>query len=499
MAIKPPAEDELRELARAHQIDLSAAEARTLGNAIAAQLAGFERIMASAPPRQASAARYLKRNPGERADRAADPFNAIVRRCSVAGAASGKLAGKRIGVKDSVCVAGIPASGGSHVLQGYTPDCDATIVTRMLDAGAEIVATLNMDDFALSGDGRTSAYGPTLNPHNPGYCSGGSSAGSGAALYYDWVDITIGTDQGGSIRIPASWCGVVGIKPTYGLVPYTGVMSIDPSLDHVGPMARTVREVALALEVIAGRDPLDYRQLRDVIVPSYSATLDRGVKGKRLGLLREGFTQPGAESDVNAAVRAAAARLEKLGATVTELSVPAHLEAGDLLYAIIPQGMMHLMRTGLVSAHHGGFYDASLAAYFGAHYAERANREASTVKFMAVLGEFAARRFHGHLYARAQNARAQLGAAYDAALAGCDALVMPTTPMKAYRQEAQAPYSMVTNTAPFDLTGHPGLSVPCAMSSGLPVGMMLIGRRFEDATLLEIAYALEQSGDWRTA
>ncbi len=319
MAIKPPADDELRELARAHQIDLTPAEVRSLGGAIAAQMRGFERIMAIAPTPQASVARYPKREAGARADRAGDPLNAVVRRCNVAGAASGKLAGKRIGLKDSVCVAGIPASGGSHVLQGYIPDCDATIVTRMLDAGAEIVATLNMDDFALSGDGRTSAYGPTLNPHNPEFCSGGSSSGSAAALYYDWVDITIGTDQGGSIRIPASWCGVAGIKPTYGLVPYTGVMSIDPSLDHVGPMARTVRDVALMLEVIAGRDPLDHRQLREVAVPAYTATLDRGVKGKRLGLLREGFVQPGAEADVNGAVRAAAAQLEKLGAKIEEV------------------------------------------------------------------------------------------------------------------------------------------------------------------------------------
>ena len=497
MAIKPPTDDELRELARANQIELSPAEVRSLSGAIAAQLPGFERIMALAPEPQPSVARYPKRDPGVRADRAGDPLNAVVRRCHVRGAASGKLAGKRIGLKDSVCVAGIPASGGSHVLQGYVADSDATIVTRMLDAGAEIVATLNMDDFALSGDGRTSAYGPTLNPHNPAYCSGGSSSGSGAALYYDWIDITIGTDQGGSIRIPSSWCGVVGIMPTYGLVPYTGVMSIDPSVDHVGPMARTVKDVALMLEVIAGRDPLDHRQARDFAVPEYTATLDRGVKGKRLGLLREGFGQPGAEDDVNHAVRAAAAQLDKLGAKVEEVSVPAHLEAGDLLFAIIPEGMTHLMRTGLVGAHHTGSYNASLAEFFGSHWPERANLEASSVKFMALLGEFSTQRFHGNLYSRAQNARRALTAAYDAALTKFDALVMPSTPMKARRQDDATPYSMVTNTAPFDLTGHPGLSVPCAMSKGLPVGMMLIGRHFEDATLLEMAYAFEQSGDWR--
>ena len=354
MAIKPPTDDELRELARANQIDLTPAEVRSLGAAIAGQMRGFERIMAIAPEQQSSVTRYPKRDPGVRADRAGDPLNAVRPAMPCRWRNVWKLAGKRIGLKDSVCVAGIPASGGSHVLQGYVADSDATIVTRMLDAGAEIVATLNMDDFALSGDGLTSAYGPTHNPHNPEHCSGGSSSGSGAALYYDWIDITIGTDQGGSIRIPSSWCGVVGLMPTYGLVPYTGVMSIDPSVDHVGPMARTVKDVALMLEVIAGRDPLDHRQLRDFPVPQYTATLDRGVKGKRLGLLREGFSQPGAEDDVSHAVRAAAAQLEKLGAKVEEVSVPEHVDAGDLLFAIIPEGMTHLMRTGLVGAHHTG-------------------------------------------------------------------------------------------------------------------------------------------------
>ena len=210
----------------------------------------------------------------------------MVRKIRVTGAPSGKLKGKRIGVKDSVSVAGIPICGGSHILEGFVPDDDATIVSRMLDEGAEIVATLVMDDFALSGDGTTSAHGPTLNPHRPEYCAGGSSCGSGAALYYDWIDITIGTDQGGSIRMPSSWSGVVGIKPTYGLVPYTGVMSIDPSLDHVGPMARNVSDVALALEVIAGKDPADYRH-QEVQVQPYCETLGKEVNGLRLGYAYE--------------------------------------------------------------------------------------------------------------------------------------------------------------------------------------------------------------------
>src|SRR5262249_28454993 len=276
--LKPPTPDEVREIGRAKHLDLSNEEVTFLTNAIAAQLPTLERVNAFKTTPQTSVSRYPHRDPGSRPRRNDDPLNAIVRRCHVGGAQTGKLQGKRVAIKDSVCVAGLPASAGSHVLQGYAADLDATIVTRMLDEGAEIVATLNMDDFALSGDGRTSAYGPTLNPHSPEHCSGGSSSGSGAALYYDWIDITIGTDQGGSIRIPASWSGTVGLKPTYGLVPYTGVMSIDPSLDHVGPMARNVRDVALTMEAIAGKDPADPRQ-DEVRTERYTEILDRGVRG----------------------------------------------------------------------------------------------------------------------------------------------------------------------------------------------------------------------------
>ena len=356
MPTQPPTADEIKGLARLHHIELTPAEVESLLAAIGAQIPVLERADAFKADPQPSVTRYPNRDPGSRPDRKEDPLNAIVRKCRVTGAPSGKLKGKRIGLKDSVCVAGLPASGGSHVLQGYTADMDATIVSRMLDEGAEIVATLNMDDFALSGDGRTSAYGPTLNPNNPEYCSGGSSSGSGAALYYDWIDITIGTDQGGSIRIPASWSGTAGIKPTYTLVPYTGVMSIDPSLDHVGPMARSVRDVALMLEVIAGKDPLDPRQ-QEVPVEHYTESLDKGVRGLRLGILREGFNHPGAESDVNDTVRAGVARLEKLGAIVEEVSIPGHRDAADLLFAIVPEGMMRLADSALQSTHFNGRYN----------------------------------------------------------------------------------------------------------------------------------------------
>src|SRR5580700_6705222 len=365
MAIELPKKEELKRIAKESNFELSDSEAEVIGAILMPIIPFLERIDQTPIEPSPSVKRYRARDAGRRPTREEDPLNAVVRKIRVKGASSGKLKGKRIGVKDSVAVAGIPICGGSHILDGFIPDDDATIVSRMLDAGAEIVATLVMDDFALSGDGTTSAHGPTLNPHRQEYCSGGSSSGSGAALYYDWIDITIGTDQGGSIRMPSSWSGVVGIKPTYGLVPYTGVMSIDPSIDHVGPMARNVSDVALALEVIAGKDPADFRQ-QEVPVQPYREVLGKEVNGLQVGILKEGFTHPGAQDDVNAAVRKAISQLQRLGAQVEEVSIPEHREAWQFLWPIVLEGMAAFARGNLQGRHHTGRYDANLADYFGA-------------------------------------------------------------------------------------------------------------------------------------
>ena len=280
----------------------------------------------------------------------ADPLNAIVRRCTLKGAGSGKLAGKRFGLKNNVCVAGMPMSCASLVLEGYVPEIDATIVTRLLDAGAEIVATLNMDNFAYSAAGDTSAQGATLNPHSPEHLAGGSSGGSAAGLYYDDIDITIGGDQGGSIRIPSSWCGVVGLKPTHSLVPYTGIVGVDDTFDHASPMARTVEDAALTLEVIAGKDPLDPRQ-SEVPVQPYTESLGRGVDGVRIGMLAEGFGLEESEPDVDELVRRALGTLGELGAQVTEVSVPAHREAAGIVLGLAIEGATAMVRSNGMGHH----------------------------------------------------------------------------------------------------------------------------------------------------
>ncbi|HJU11632.1 MAG TPA: amidase [Candidatus Binataceae bacterium] len=504
MALRRPVRDELKELASANHFALDDVELADFEALIPGMFATLDNL--DRAPSPVPSVKYPERDRGFRPEAKDDPLNAILRRCSVKGARSGKLAGKRIGIKDCFAVAGIPMTCGSLVMDGYVPETDATLVTRILDAGGEIVAKLNMDNFAFSGAGDTSAFGPTRNPHDHEHLAGGSSGGSGAALYYDDIDITIGGDQGGSIRIPASWCGVVGLKPTHGLVPYTGCVGIDPTFDHAGPLGRTVADVALMLEVIAGKDPLDPRQ-QEVTLQPYTKALGRDLKGVRVGVLREGFGLPGAENDVDAAVSRAVQALSGLGAQVKEVSVPAHRQADGVVWGLIAEGAAALMYGNGVGYHFRGYYDAGLASALGRFRKAQGEDLPPTLKLVLLVGSFLNRHYHGRLYGKAQNMRASVRAAYDTVLEQVDALMMPTTPIKALRYTPnlrpraiiERSSSMVGNTAVFDMTGHPSISVPCALSAGLPVGMMLTGRHFDEMTLLSIADAYERNVDWRKA
>ncbi len=501
MALRPPTAEDLRKMAAANYFELSADELADFQSLMPDMFTSLDQL--DQMPAEPMAITYRERDPGSRPSRQEDPLNAIVRRCSVKGAASGKLAGKRIGLKDNICVAGLPMTCASLVLEGYVADMDATIVTRLLDAGAEITAMLNMDNFAFSGGGDTSAYGPTLNPHNPQHLAGGSSGGSAAALYYDNIDLTIGGDQGGSIRIPASWCGVVGLKPTHGLVPYTGIVGIDPTFDHAGPMGRTVADVALMLEVVAGKDPLDPRQ-GEVPVQPYTQALNKDIKGLRIGVVREGFGWEKSEPDVEAAVHRAISALQEMGAQTQEVSIPAHREAGGIVWALIVEGAAAAIYGNGVGYHWKGHYNVSLASALGKFRQAQGNDLPPTVKLVLLIGTYLNQRYHGRLYAKAQNQRRALQASYDRVLEQVDVLAMPTTPMKAHRHNPQIDrrglithgWNTSPNTAPFDMTGHPSLSIPCAKSNGLPVGLMLTSRHFDESTLLRVAHAFEQNVPW---
>ena len=356
MDISPPSKQDLIEAASRNFLSLTDEELdglHSLIRPIFGHLELLDSLPAAAPSRS-----VVNRDPGERPSPEEDPYNAILRRCLIEGSASGRLSGTRVGLKDNISVAGVPMTCGSNFLTGYTPDTDATVVSRILEEGGDIVAMLNMDDFAWSGSGGTSVFGPVLNPHNTEHLAGGSSAGSGAALFYDDIDVTLGCDQGGSIRIPAAWCGVVGLKPTFGLVPYTGIVAEEATFDHVGPMARSVDQVALMLDVIAGKDPLDQRQ---GVVPKqdYTGCLDGSIDGVRIGVLTEGFGAEDAGEEVDNAVRMALTGVASLGVETVEISIPYHLASLSIYRGVIPEGSASLLRAWGLGDNHMGFYDAS--------------------------------------------------------------------------------------------------------------------------------------------
>lgn len=504
MTIRRPTSQDLRRLAEANHFDITDAEMAAFQAMIPGLFESYDILEQLPEPR--TPLRYSSRDAGARPSPEEDPYNAILRRCTLRGATGGKLAGKRIGLKNNICVAGMPMTCASLMLEDYIPDSDATIVTRMLDEGAEITAILNLDNFAFSGAGDTSAFGPTLNPHNTGHLAGGSSGGSAAGLYYDDIDITIGGDQGGSIRIPASFCGVVGHKPTHGLVPYTGIVGIDNTFDHAGPMARTVYDAALLLEVIAGKDPLDPRQ-GEVPTQPYTAALNGDASGLRIGVVAEGFGMPESDPAVDYRVRRALRLLAETGATVADVSIPWHSKARGVVWGLIAEGATGLLQTSGTGRHFEGLYNPGLAHALGHGRRAQANDFPPTVKLVLLIGAYMTEHYNSRMYAKAQNVRRELRAAYDQALNSFDVLAMPTTPMPAHRNDADGDpakvlnhgWDMVNNTGPFDMTGHPAISVPCGKTAeGLPVGLMLVGRRFDDATVLRTAHAFEQAADWET-
>jgi amidase len=445
------------------------------------------------------------RTSGHRPTADENPMNAWYVKTEIRGAPRGPLLGRTIALKDNVCLAGVPMMNGASTLKGYTPDIDATIVTRLLDAGATIVGKAHCEYFCLSGGSHTNATGAVHNPHKHGYSAGGSSSGSGALVGAGLVDMAIGGDQGGSIRMPASFCGVYGMKPTHGLVPYSGIMPIENTIDHAGPMTQSVMDNALMLEVIAGADGLDPRQY-DVVTDRYTAAVNRGVSGLRIGIVKEGFGHPQSEADVDAKVRAGAEMFRRLGATVDEISIPWHLHGISIWTPIGLEGLTNQMMLGNgFGTGWEGLYTTSLLDYHS-NWRSRADELSDTLKISMLVGQYHLKHTRGRYYAKAQNLSRQLREEYNKVLASYDLLLMPTTPMKATPLPpvdaslalwCQRAFEMLPNTAPFDVTGHPAISIPCGMSDGLPVGLQLVGRRYEESTIYRAAGAFEQAGDWR--
>ena len=497
--LRPPTADEIERYAAEHHIDLSESEVEGFA-AVAPELFGAYERLEELSPSVPTAPDDTDRESSVPSDDE-DPLNAFVRRCEVRGDDGGPLEGYEIGLKDNVSLAGIEMTCGSDVFSGYVPSTDATIVTRLLEAGATITGKLNMENMAFSGSGEMSAHGPVLNSRDADYLAGGSSSGSGAAVANGDVDVAIGGDQAGSIRIPAAWSGCVGHKPTHGLVPYTGIVGLGRSFDHTGPLARTVEDCARTLEVIAGSDSLDPRQ-GQVAVPTepYTDALDVDPSELAIGVLEEGFGREESEAGVDETVAEALDAFADAGADVVEVSVPMHLDGEAIWNGIATEETTATIDAEGIGHFGNGYYDTELMAAFAE--ARRTNADAfpPTIKLVATLGQYLAEEYRSHYYATAQNLSRDLAAAYDDALADVDVLAMPTTPQTAHerledpsRLEILArAVDMLANTSPFDVTGHPALSVPAGTSDGLPVGLMFVGERFDDATVLRAGQAFEQ-------
>ena len=446
------------------------------------------------------------RSGGKRPPPDENRFNAWYVKTAIKGVASGPLAGRRIALKDNICLAGVPMMNGANVFDGYVPDIDATVVTRILDAGGEIAGKTVCEYYCVSGGSHTASTGPVHNPRKFGYSAGGSSSGSAAVVAAGDVDLAIGCDQAGSVRIPSSYCGVYGMKPTYGLVPYTGIIPLEPTVDHCGPITATVADNARLLQAIAGSDGLDGRQ-PDRTPDDYRAALGRGVAGLRIGIVQEGFGRPNSEADVDAKVRAGAERFARLGATVEDISVPMHRQGFAIWAAIVHEGGFYTMlETNGAGTGVRGLYVESLRRK-AAGWRDAPDSFADTIKIMALFGRDVLDRYGGAYYGKAMNLRRRLRAAYEDALARYDLLLMPTLPLKATKlppadagpEEVTArSWEMIGNTCPFNVTGHPAMTLPCAMSDGRPVGLMLIGKHFDEATIYRAAAAFEADGDWRT-
>lgn len=445
------------------------------------------------------------RTPGRRPSAQENPLNAWYVMTDIRGADSGPLRGRRVVLKDNIALAGVPMMNGASTLEGYVPDVDATVVRRVLDAGGVIAGKAHCEYFCLSGGSHTNATGPVHNPWRMGHIAGGSSSGCGALVGAGEIDLSIGGDQGGSIRIPAAFSGCYGMKPTHGLVPYTGAMPIEATIDHLGPITGSVADNALLLEVIAGEDGLDPRQYAPRTA-RYTDALQQGVEGLRIGVVKEGFGMPGGTPGLDDKVRAAADRLAILGARLVPVSVPMHLDGAAIWTPIALEGLQAQMMHGNgMGFNWRGLYSTSLLDRH-ANWRSRADELSPSLKVSMFVGEWFLRQHRGHYYAKAQNLSRRLRLAYDEALADVDLLLMPTLPMVA--QPIPAPgapvgeiigraFEMVGNTAPFDATGHPAMSVPCGLLGGLPVGMQLIGKHWDEFTIYRAAAAYERATDWK--
>ena len=411
----------------------------------------------------------------------------------------GPLHGLPIGLKDIFCMKGVRTTCGSRILENFIAPYDATVTRKLKNAGAIIVGKSNMDEFAMGSSTENSYFGPTRNPWDLERVPGGSSGGSAAAVAASLCFGSIGTDTGGSIRQPATLCGIVGLKPTYGRVSRFGMIAFASSLDQGGPLTKTVEDAALMLNVIAGNDPRDSTSVKSP-VPDYTSCLNVGVKGVKVGVPKEYFIK-GIDTEVEESVKRAIALVEDLGGVVQEISLPHTKHAVSAYYLLAPSEA-----------------SSNLARYDGVKYGFRAEAEALRemylktraegfgweVKRRIMIGTYAlSSGYYDAYYLKAQRVRTLIKRDFEEAFKKIDVIMTPTSPEPAFKigEKTDDPLKMYLSdifTIPCNLAGLPGISVPCGFtSSGLPIGLQILGKPFDEETLLRVAHNYEIHTNWK--
>lgn len=409
------------------------------------------------------------------------------------------LTGIPIALKDNLCTVDAPTTAGSRILEGFRSPYDATVVARLRAQDAVFVGKANTDEFAMGSSTENSAYGPTRNPWDLERVPGGSSGGSAAAVAVGEAMLALGSDTGGSIRQPAGFCGIVGLKPTYGRVSRYGLIAFASSLDQIGPFGRTVEDVALLLQVIAGHDPADSTSV-DLPVPDYRTALTGDIRGLRIGIPAE-YRVPGMDPAVEEVIEEALRTLQELGAELVPVSLP-HTEYALATYYIIAPSEA----SANLARYDGVKYGLSLPGetLLERYLRTRGEGFGPEVKRRIMLGTYAlSAGYYDAYYVKAQKVRTLIKRDFDQAFERVDVIAAPTSPTVAFRlgERTADPLQMYLSdvfTIPANMAGLPAIAVPCGFAHGLPVSLQFMGRPFDEPTLLRVAHAYEQATPWHT-
>jgi aspartyl-tRNA(Asn)/glutamyl-tRNA(Gln) amidotransferase subunit A len=407
------------------------------------------------------------------------------------------LGGVPVGIKDVMVTRGVRTTAGSKILDNYIPPYDCTAVARMEAAGAVVLGKMNCDEFAMGSSNENSAWKPVHNPRDLTRVPGGSSGGSAAAVAADMAVVTLGSDTGGSIRQPASFCGVVGLKPTYGRVSRYGLIAFASSLDHIGPLGKTVKDVATVLQTIAGRDPMDSTSA-DIPIPDYVVELEKPVRGLKIGVAEE-YLGEGLDPEVRAAIANAVEKLSKLGCEIVDVSLP-HTQYAISAYYIIATAEASSNLARFDGVRYG--YRASDAKTLSEMYRRTRDQGfGAEVKRRIMLGTYAlSAGYYDAYYLKAQKVRALLTRDFEQAFKKVDVIVTPTSPTTAFKlgekvDDPLAMYLADIYTVTANIAGIPGISVPCGETKeNLPIGLQILGKHFDEATILRVAAAYESDG-----